>query len=212
MADRSRGSCTSTTCGARRCSEPSDKTRTYTEAILSAAQSLTVEARARRVRLVLLDVDGVLTDGTVLMHGDGTESKPFHIRDGAAIVWALKSGLTVGLLSARESASTIQRAAQLGIPIVAQGVASKNAEYSRIVAECGLSHEQVAYMGDDLLDIAVLRRVGLAAVPADAAPDASACAHWVSPSPGGRGAVRELLEMILKAQGHWESLLAEFSS
>ena len=161
---------------------------------------------------MLLDVDGVLTDGTVLMHGDGTESKPFHIRDGAAIVWALKSGVTVGLLSARESASTIQRAAQLGIPIVAQGVSSKDAEYSRIIAECGVSDEQVAYMGDDLLDIAVLRRVGLAAVPADAAADASACAHWVSPSPGGRGAVRELLEMILKAQGRWESLVAEFSS
>ena len=161
---------------------------------------------------MLLDVDGVLTDGTVLMHGDGTESKPFHIRDGAAIVWTLKSGLTVGLLSARESASTIQRAAQLGIPIVAQGVASKDAEYARIIAECGMSDEEVAYMGDDLLDIAVLRRVGLAAVPADAAEDARRCAHWVSPSAGGRGAVREFLEMILKAQGLWQALVADFTS
>ena len=86
---------------------------------------MTVEERARRVRLVLLDVDGVLTDGSIVLHADGTESKTFHIRDGAAIVWTLRCGLTVGLLSARESAPTQRRAAQLGIPIVSQGAASK---------------------------------------------------------------------------------------
>ncbi len=171
-----------------------------------------VDARARRIRLVLLDVDGVLTDGTVVMHGDGTESKTFHIRDGAAIVWALRSGLTVGLLSARESASTIQRAAQLGIPIVSQGVTSKSAEYARITGQLGLSDDEVAFMGDDLLDVAVLERVGLAAVPADAAEDARAAAHWVSARPGGRGAVRELLELILRAQNLWTPLVSELSS
>lgn len=173
---------------------------------------MTVDARARRIRLVLLDVDGVLTDGTIVMHGDGTESKSFHIRDGAAIVWTLRSGVTVGLLSARESASTNQRATQLGIPIVSQGVASKIAEYARIISEFGVADEDVAYMGDDLLDIAILTRVGLAAVPADAAADARACAHWVSTLPGGRGAVREFLELILKAQDRWEPLVGELSS
>jgi len=172
----------------------------------------TVNERARRVRLVLLDVDGVLTDGSIVLHGDGSESKTFHIRDGAAIVWTLRCGLTVGLLSARESAPTQRRAAQLGIPIVSQGAASKAAEYARIIADLGLTDEEVAYMGDDLLDLAVLRKVGLAAVPADAAEEASACAHWVSRHPGGRGAVRELLELILKAQDRWDALVSELSS
>ena len=173
---------------------------------------MTVEARARRIRLVLLDVDGVLTDGSIVLHGDSSESKTFHIRDGAAIVWALRSGLTVGLLSARESAPTLQRAAQLGIQIVSQGAASKAAEYARITAALGVTDQEVAYMGDDLLDVAVLRQVGLAAVPADAAEEASACAHWASSKPGGRGAVRELLELILKAQDRWDPLIAELSS
>ena len=173
---------------------------------------MTVEERARRVRLVLLDVDGVLTDGSIVLHGDGTESKTFHIRDGAAIVWTLRCGLTVGLLSARESAPTQRRAAQLGIPIVSQGAASKAAEYSRIISELGMTDADVAYMGDDVLDVAVLRQVGFATVPADAAEEASVCAHWVSTKPGGRGAVRELLELILKAQDRWDTLVAELSS
>lgn len=173
---------------------------------------MTVEARARRIRLILLDVDGVLTDGAIVMHGDGSESKSFHIRDGAAIVWTLRAGLAVGLLSARESASTIHRAAQLGIQIVSQGVVSKAAEYARIIKEQGVSDDQVAYMGDDVLDVPVLRRVGLAAVPADAASEARARAHWVSAQGGGRGAVRELLELILKAQDRWDPLVAELTS
>lgn len=173
--------------------------------------SSSVESRAKKIQLVLLDVDGVLTDGTVLMHGDGTESKSFNIRDGAGIVWALRAGLTVGLLSARESATTIQRATQLGIPIVAQGAASKSAEYVRIVAEFGMADDQVAYMGDDVLDVPVLTRVGLAAVPADAVQEARAHAHWVSSAPGGRGAVRELLELILKAQDRWDSIVRMLS-
>jgi 3-deoxy-D-manno-octulosonate 8-phosphate phosphatase (KDO 8-P phosphatase) len=171
-----------------------------------------VYERARRVRLVLLDVDGVLTDGSIVLHGDGTESKTFHIRDGAAIVWTLRSGLTVGLLSARESAPTLQRATQLGIPIVSQGSANKAAEYTRITSELGLADDEVAYMGDDLLDLDILRRVGLAAAPADAAAEARASAHWVSAHDGGRGAVRELLELILKAQDRWNPLVAELTS
>ena len=167
--------------------------------------------RAKRIQLVLLDVDGVLTDGTVLMHGDGTESKQFFIRDGAGIVWAMRAGLTIGLLSARESATTNQRAAQLGIRIVAQGVTSKADEYARIVSELGVTDEQVAYMGDDVLDVPVLSRVGLAAVPADAVAEARAHAHWTSNHGGGRGAVRELLEMILDAQHRWATVVRELS-
>lgn len=174
--------------------------------------TLSIQARARRIRLILLDVDGVLTDGTVLMHGDGTESKAFHIRDGAAIVWAMQAGIEIGVLSARASAATTQRTSQLGMKIVAQGVASKKIEFARILAETGLDEEAVAYMGDDLLDIAVLERAGLAAAPADAAPETRAAAHWVSPSAGGRGAVREFIELVLRSQGRWDAIVRDFSS
>jgi 3-deoxy-D-manno-octulosonate 8-phosphate phosphatase (KDO 8-P phosphatase) len=171
-----------------------------------------VEVRAGRIRLILLDVDGVLTDGRIVMHGDGTESKEFHIRDGAGIVWAMQAGIDVGILSARTSAATTQRAAQLGIGIVSQGVSSKLAEFERILADRALSADAVAYMGDDLLDIPVLSRAGLAAAPADAAPEARQASHWVSASNGGRGAVRELIEFILRAQGRWDGIVVDFSA
>ena len=170
-----------------------------------------IETRAKKIRLVLLDVDGVLTDGTVMMHGDGTESKHFFIRDGAGIVWAMRAGLMIGLLSARESATTIQRATQLGIPIVSQGVASKAEEYERIRAEQGLSDDEIAFMGDDVLDVSVLRRVGLAAAPADAVEEAKAHADWISTYAGGRGAVREFLEEILAAQDRWVDVVRHLS-
>jgi len=174
--------------------------------------TVSVLARAKRIRLILLDVDGVLTDGTVVMHGDGTESKAFHIRDGAAIVWAMQAGVQVGLLSARASAATTQRAAQLGLRIVAQGVASKPDEFARIVAESGLDDDAVAYMGDDLLDIAVLQRAGLGGAPADAAGEVRDAAHWVSAREGGRGAVREFIELVLRAQGLWDTIVRDFSA
>ena len=170
-----------------------------------------VEERARRVRLILLDVDGVLTDGTVLMHGDGTESKAFHIRDGAAIVWAMQAGVEVGLLSARASAATTQRAAQLGMRIVAQGVPSKPREFDRILAEQQVAEENVAYMGDDLLDLPVLARAGLAGAPADAAEEVRAASHWVSALGGGRGAVREFIELVLRAQERWDGIVRDVS-
>ena len=171
-----------------------------------------VQARARQIRLILLDVDGVLTDGTVVMHGDGTESKGFYIRDGAAIVWAQQAGVQVGVLSARASAATTQRAVQLGMTIIAQGVASKTAEFERILADTGLKAEAVAYMGDDLLDIPVLHRAGLGGAPADAAEEVRAQAHWVSGRRGGRGAVREFIELVLRAQGAWDAIVQDFSA
>jgi len=174
--------------------------------------TLSVQARAKRIRLILLDVDGVLTDGAVIMHGDGTESKAFHIRDGAAIVWAMQAGIQVGLLSARASTATTQRAMQLGIRILAQGVTSKPSEFARIAAESGVDEDAVAYMGDDLLDIPVLQRAGLAGAPADAAEEVRAKAHWVSARGGGRGAVREFIEVVLRAQGHWDTIVRDFSA
>jgi 3-deoxy-D-manno-octulosonate 8-phosphate phosphatase (KDO 8-P phosphatase) len=172
---------------------------------------MTLDEKAARVRLLLFDVDGVLTDGVVVMHADGSESKGFHIRDGAAMVWAQRAGLTVGLLSARSSGATAQRAAQLAIRLVMQGVTSKLHAYERILRDTGLTDEAVAYMGDDLLDLPVLARAGVSAAPADAAPEVRERVAWVSAAPGGRGAVRELIELVLRAQQRWDAVIREYT-
>jgi 3-deoxy-D-manno-octulosonate 8-phosphate phosphatase (KDO 8-P phosphatase) len=169
-----------------------------------------IDAKAARVRLLLFDVDGVLTDGKVLLHADGTESKVFDIKDGTGIVWAQRLGLTVGFLSARASSATAQRAAQLGITLVHQGVASKLETYDQIADSLMLEDEEIAYMGDDILDLPVLARVGLATAPADAADDVRSRVHWVAKALGGDGAARELIELILRAQGLWDSVLATY--
>ncbi len=168
-----------------------------------------VAARAREVRLVLLDVDGVLTDGTVTIASDGTELKAFSIRDGAALVWARREGLQVGLLSGRPSAATARRAAELGLDPVVETGPDKRQAFARILSERQLEDSHVAYMGDDLLDLPILGRVGLAAAPADAADEVLARVHWVSSRGGGRGAVRELVELILRARLRWDAVLGQ---
>jgi len=162
------------------------------------------------IKLLLFDVDGVLTDGSIIVNGDGSESKQFNIRDGAAIVWAQRTGLLIGLLSARLADATSVRANQLGITIVVQGAGDKLAGYQQILADQGLTDDQVGYMGDDLQDLPVLRRAGFSAAPADAAAEVRAAVHWVSASGGGRGAVRECIEHLLRAQGTWRTAVAGF--
>ncbi len=169
-----------------------------------------IDARAAGIRLILFDVDGVLTDGKILLHADGSESKQFDIKDGTAIVWAQRAGLTVGFLSARSSASTAQRASQLGVTLVRQGVTSKLEAYESMLRDHTLADTQVAYMGDDILDLPVLGRVGLSAAPADAADEVRTRVHWVSRRPGGHGAARELIESVLRAQGRLESIVAAY--
>lgn len=166
--------------------------------------------RARRIRLLLLDVDGVLTDGKIQLHHDGTESKQFDIRDGTGIVLAQKAGIRVGLLSARQSAATVERAAQLRITLVRQGALDKRTTYEEIRHELDLGDAEIAFMGDDLLDLPVLGRVGLAAAPADAVEIVRSRVHWVSARRGGDGAVRELTELLLTAQDKWDDLVAEW--
>ncbi len=166
--------------------------------------------RARRVRLLLLDVDGVLTDGTVQIASGGGETKAFFIRDGLSLVWARREGLGVGLLSGRPSEATTRRAEELGIEIVVQGGTDKRGGYREILSTYGYDDESVAYMGDDLVDLPILTRVGLAAAPADAVSDVRERVHWVSRAPGGRGAVRELVELVLRAKGRWQPLVDSF--
>src|SRR4029078_6255492 len=128
------------------------------------------------------------------------------------MVGAQRAGLMVGLLSARSSGATTHRAAQLAIRLVVQGATSKLSAYERIVRETGLSDGSVAYMGDDLLDLPVLSRVGLSAAPADAAPEVLASVDWVSSSGGGRGAARELIELVLRAQGRWNDVVQQYGA
>jgi 3-deoxy-D-manno-octulosonate 8-phosphate phosphatase (KDO 8-P phosphatase) len=174
------------------------------------AETLSIEARAARVRLLLFDVDGVLTDGRVIINSDGTESKSFWIRDGIAMVWAQRAGIRVGLLSARQSPTTPHRASQLGITLVYHGVKSKLATYTQILSDLSLTDEQVAYMGDDVVDLAVLNRAGFAAAPADAVDDVLQRVHWTSRLPAGAGAARELVELVLRAQGVWADVVAAY--
>jgi 3-deoxy-D-manno-octulosonate 8-phosphate phosphatase (KDO 8-P phosphatase) len=163
-----------------------------------------------RLKLLLFDVDGVLTDGTILVHGDGGESKQFNIKDGAAMVWAQRAGLRIGLLSARAADATAIRAAQLGLTVVVQGSPNKLAGYEQILADHALSDAEVGYMGDDLQDLPVLRRAGFSAAPADAAPEVRAAVQWVASAGGGRGAVRECIEHVLRQQGAWGAAVGEF--
>ena len=152
----------------------------------------------------------MLTDGKVLVHGDGSESKQFDIKDGLAIVLAQRAGVTIGFLSARMSPSTQHRATQLGVTLVYQGVASKIDTYEQIVGDLCDDDNEVAYMGDDIVDLPVLLRAGLSAAPADAVSDVRSRVDWVSPAAGGRGAVRELIELVLRARGEWETVVAAY--
>jgi 3-deoxy-D-manno-octulosonate 8-phosphate phosphatase (KDO 8-P phosphatase) len=166
---------------------------------------------AAHIKLMLFDVDGVLTDGKIVLHADGTESKRFDIRDGIAMVWAQRAGVRVGFLSARHSAVTTHRAAQLGITLVHNGVPVNKLEtYLEILREFHLTDAEVAYMGDDILDLPVLSRAGLSAAPADAVDEVRAHVRFVTRRAGGEGAARELVELVLRAQGKWDPLVDGF--
>jgi 3-deoxy-D-manno-octulosonate 8-phosphate phosphatase (KDO 8-P phosphatase) len=171
---------------------------------------MSLTAKAARIKLILFDVDGVLTDGRVHVHADGSETKTFGIRDGIGMVWAQRSGIRVGFLSARSSPTTPHRAAQLGISLVYQGVTSKLEAYQRILADERVGDAEVAYMADDIVDLSVLARVGLSAAPADAVPEVRSRVDWVSDAAGGSGAARALVELILRAQGRWDAIVASY--
>jgi len=164
--------------------------------------------RCRKLRLVLSDVDGVLTDGTVLLLPGGGEAKAFHVRDGLGIVLARRAGLRVGLLSGRSSDTVARRAAELGVEVVRQGVSDKAAALREIVAAEGIAAHEVAYMGDDVNDLPVMAEVGLSAAPADAPFEVRAQAFMVTDAGGGHGCFREFVEAVLRSRGEWDALVA----
>ena len=164
-------------------------------------------ARARKVKLLALDVDGVLTDGTILMAPDGSVSKRFDIRDGHALIFLPANGVQLAIVSGRKDVVNELRAKELRFSYVKQAVRRKLPAVRDLADELELGLEEVAYMGDDVNDVPVIEAVGLGAAPADGTPEAIAAARFVSSKGGGRGAVRELAELLLKARGAWASLL-----
>jgi 3-deoxy-D-manno-octulosonate 8-phosphate phosphatase (KDO 8-P phosphatase) len=163
-------------------------------------------ARCRGLRLVVTDVDGVLTDGTVLFLPEGGEAKAFHVRDGLAVALAHRAGLRTAFLSGRSSDAVARRARELGIGIVRQGVTDKAAAFAEILAAEGLTPEQAAYIGDDVNDLPAMTQAGLSAAPHDAAFEVRAQAYMVMDARGGHGCFREFVEAILRARGEWDSL------
>jgi 3-deoxy-D-manno-octulosonate 8-phosphate phosphatase (KDO 8-P phosphatase) len=162
-----------------------------------------LQERAARVRLVILDVDGVLTDGTLTYGPTGEALKTFHTRDGHGLVLLRLAGLPSAILSARDSEIVRTRMRELGVRHVLQGQRDKTRGLERLIELTGLTPDAMAFMGDDVNDLPVLTQVGLSAGPADAAPEVLARVDFVARSPGGRGAVRELCELVLKAQALW---------
>jgi 3-deoxy-D-manno-octulosonate 8-phosphate phosphatase (KDO 8-P phosphatase) len=156
--------------------------------------------RARNIRLLVLDVDGVLTDGRLYLSAAGEELKVFHVRDGSGLVAVQRAGITVAIISGRDSAAVTRRAAELGIRHVRQGVADKGAALDQLLDELGVSAAETACVGDDTPDVPMLRRAGLAIGVADAHPALLAAAHWVTHSNGGQGAVREACDLLLSAR------------
>lgn len=166
--------------------------------------------KAARIKLVLLDVDGVMTDGSIILDSHQGEAKSFHVRDGHGVKLLKRAGLEVGIISGRNSPVVSRRAQELGIEIVEQGSLIKLETYQRIRDQIGLKDDEIAYLGDDVVDIPVLREVGLSAAVADALEEVKKEADYTTRLPGGKGAVRELAEFILRAQGKWAQVMERY--
>jgi len=160
-------------------------------------------AKASRIRLLVLDVDGVLTDGVLVYGPAGEEIKRFHVRDGLAMQAARAAGIEVAIMSGRASAAVTRRMSELGIVAVHQGIADKAAELRAMLARLGVRADEAAMMGDDLPDLPVMKSAGLGLAPSDAAPEIKRAAAWVSRARGGHGAVREAVEMLLRSRRAW---------
>jgi 3-deoxy-D-manno-octulosonate 8-phosphate phosphatase (KDO 8-P phosphatase) len=171
---------------------------------------MTTEQRAKRIELILSDVDGVLTDGGIYFDNQGIEIKRFHIRDGLGIRLWQRAGFKFGLLTARSSHIVKVRAAELNIDVVRQGFEHKLQAARDLIEQLGLKPEQVCHIGDDLTDLPVIRLVGLGVAVQDAAAEVCEAADYVTLLPGGRGAVREVIERVLKAKGRWDDLVRNY--
>jgi len=170
-----------------------------------------LRSRLKSVKLVALDVDGVLADGRLFLGEDGREFKSFDVKDGFGIRALLLSGIYVAVISGRESEVVKRRCEKLGIKEVHQGILKKAEVLGKLLGEHGIEVGEACFMGDDANDLSVLKMVGLSACPSDAMADVQEACDYIASRKGGRGAIRELAELLLKAQGKWDNIIAEFS-
>jgi 3-deoxy-D-manno-octulosonate 8-phosphate phosphatase (KDO 8-P phosphatase) len=166
--------------------------------------------RCQKIEMLVMDVDGVLTDGSIVYDDRGAEVKAFHVRDGSGLKMWMALGRKAAILTGRQSAPVARRGAELGLTAVVQGADDKLAAFDQLLATHGQRADQAAYIGDDVPDLPVLRRCGLAVAVADACPEVRAVAQYVTGVCGGRGAVRETIELLMHAQGGWREALARY--
>src|SRR6266849_3824064 len=169
-----------------------------------------IERRASRIKLLLMDCDGVLTDGSLLLLANGDEQKLFNVRDGQGLVLLHRAGLQSGVISGRSSSFVQRRVSELGMKYLRQNSKDKIKDFAELLNEAQVDESEVAFIGDDLADIPLLRRAELAVAVADAVAETRAVAHYVTELPGGNGAVREVVELILRAQGRWHELVEDY--
>lgn len=171
-----------------------------------------MDERLKKIRLLLMDVDGVLTDGRIIYGSDGTETKAFDVKDGHGLKMLQRAGILTGIITGRESSVVLHRARELGIEIVHQAAKDKLIPYRQVLNDLGLTDEEVAYVGDDIVDLPILRRVGFAVTVADCVPDVREHVHYITARNGGRGAVREVCDLLLRGGGHWQEITEKYFS
>ncbi len=169
-----------------------------------------MQDRLRKVRLLLLDVDGVLTDGRIIYGSDGFEAKAFDVKDGHGLKLIQRSGIEVGIITGRSSDIVLRRSEELGVVYLYQGAKDKMVPYLEILSRTGLKDEQIAYVGDDLVDLPILKRVGFSATVSDAVDELKGEVDYVTRRPGGRGAVREICDLILRSGTGWEEVTSRY--
>ncbi len=163
-----------------------------------------------QIRLLLLDVDGVLTDGRIVYDDQGGEQKAFDVKDGHGLKLLQRAGFEVGIITGRQSSVVARRADELGIRLVCQGAKDKRIPFREFLTQLALEPHQVAYVGDDLVDLPILLKVGFSATVADAVDEVKQCVDFVTQRPGGRGAVREICDHLLRASGQWDAVTARY--
>ncbi len=166
--------------------------------------------RLKAIKLLLLDVDGVMTDGRIIYTSDGSETKAFDVKDGHGLKLLQRAGVKVGIITGRQSDIVLRRAKELGIELVYQNAKNKLVPFQDILKREKLTPEQVAYVGDDVVDLPILSRVGFAATVADAVDDIKPYVHYVTVREGGRGAVREICDLLLKEAGLWDDVTGRY--
>jgi 3-deoxy-D-manno-octulosonate 8-phosphate phosphatase (KDO 8-P phosphatase) len=169
-----------------------------------------LDLRAVKIRLLCTDIDGVLTTGALTYGAGPGHTKAFHVRDGAAIKWLQRAGIPVAFISGLEAAATVNRARDLGVEDCFAGHLDKQPVLDQLCAKYGLAYDEVTHLGDDLPDLPLLRRVGLACCPSDAVAEVKAACHWTVGVAGGHGVLRTVAERILKAQGRWADTLSKY--